>query len=746
MSSVSNGKHVSDISDEKAVFQVSIDLVAAARRHLAFLRTAAEFHWLDNNSSLCQAIRRYDELWMPLISDLTVRKTPPILLPPLDVQWVWHCHTLNPVSYRRYCQLKFEKIIEKPMIHDEGIEDYALNSCHGVWSDRYPSEPFMLEAICDEKEEERVTNEDIFEEVLRHKSLCSRFSEPYMFEIVNLISAKQRYKDFMCLLPRFKDGEYRLAPTLDIQLMLLTHQSYPLTYAEDVKGIEADLEKMVGIWDPLKDGDIEATKKLWEEVFDQPYEKSGAMLDQIVGSLKPPVYWAVSDVDVNSKYKSMEPRFLLEFCMFVRGKPEVKQLQEKKNEFLQLHIIRCHKEMIVDEDMSSVPSNTWKKTWHFYCEFGTRGVILELRRRGTNCFKKSVQSTIVFLWNDLLRAPCLIVGKRLGNKEVGAVASITPPVQAPYLLKCVPDRVTDDSCAMISDDVLKMNRYRPQEGRWLSRTVLDHVGRECFIVRIRVGGGIWRRGGEIPTIVKWEDRIVEIREGSWTYIAGSIGRAPEKVAGTATPKEKSKEKASWSLSTGDELTIRRASSGLIFILQNSTSTDHSVRILKGRKMQYQVDDKVHEEEDEDAFVTLVRYTPGNLNGKATALINWRLVVVELLPEEDAVLVLLICMAILRSVSEMAGEDMANLLVRRRLKEHKIGLRDWGSIVMHPSMTSNLKSPCSPLLQPWYWNANAVMAPVEVDKSRQSRINYSPAECGDKLYKDAIIPKSNRSTD
>ncbi|KAF5183193.1 Glycine-rich domain-containing protein [Thalictrum thalictroides] len=739
MSLVSNGIHVSDISDEKAVFQVSIDLVAAARRHLAFLQTIVEFHWLYNNSSLRQAIRRYDELWMPLLSDLTVGKRPPILLPPLDVQWVWHCHTLNPVSYRRYCQLKYSKILEKPLIHDEGIEEYALNNCHGVWSERYPFEPFELEAICDEKEEEIATNDDIFKEVSKQRSLCSRFSEPYMFEIVFLISAKQRYKEFMCLLQRFKDREYRLRPTLDIQLMLLTHQSYPLMYAEDVKEIEADLKKVAGIWDPLEEGDVEATKKPWEEVFDQPYEKAGAMLDQIVGSLKPPVYWAVSDVDVNSKYKSMEPRFLLELCMFVRQKAVVKHLQEKKMEFLQLHIIRCHKEMIVDEEMSLVPSDTWKKTWHFYCEFGTRGVILELRRRGTNCFKKSILCTTAFLWNDLLRAPCLTVGKEFG-KQVGAVASITPPVQAPYLLKCVPDRVTDDSGAMISDDILKMNRYRPQEGRWLSRTVLDHAGRDCFIVRIRVGGGIWRRGGEIPTIVKWEDRIVEVREGSWTYIAGSIGRAPEKVAGTATPKEKSNEQASWSLSTGDELTICRASSGLIFILQNNTSTDHSVRILKGRKMQYQVDDKVHEEE-EDAFVTLVRYTPGNPNGRATALINWRLVVVEFLPEEDAVLVLLICMAILRSVADMAGEDMANLLVRRRLKEHKTGMRDWGSIVMHPSMSSKIKSPYSPSLQPWYWNAKAVMAPVEVDKSRQSTINYSPAECGDKLYKDAIIPKS-----
>lgn len=42
----------------------------------------------------------------------------------------------------------------------------------------------------------------------------------------------------------------------------------------------------------------------------------------------------------------------------------------------------------------------------------------------------------------------------------------------------------------------------------------------------RVGRGIWRRGAETPEAVKWEDRIIEIREGPWSYIAGTVGIAP----------------------------------------------------------------------------------------------------------------------------------------------------------------------------------------------------------------------------
>ncbi|GAB4835781.1 hypothetical protein Ancab_000697, partial [Ancistrocladus abbreviatus] len=56
-------------------------------------------------------------------------------------------------------------------------------------------------------------------------------------------------------------------------------------------------------------------------------------------------------------------------------------------------------------------------------------------------------------------------------------------------------------------------------------------------------------------------------------------------------------------------------------------------------------------EEEEGFVTLIRFSDNNPNGKATALLNWKLLVVEFLPEEDAVFVLLLCVAILRSVSE-----------------------------------------------------------------------------------------------
>ncbi|KAK4282754.1 hypothetical protein QN277_014094 [Acacia crassicarpa] len=755
-----SARSLSEIPDIAAI-RFGVDLVSAARRNIGFLRTVADSHFLHHTSTLVEAIRRYHKLWMPLINDLTAPgSSPPMILPPFDVHWVWFCHTLNSVSYREYCETKFSKLIGRPAIFDDENEEYELMRCREIWNRKYPSESFENEANSDSLVVKY--EDDFFKEVAKHRVLHSKFAESYRSEVVYLIAARQRYKAFLHMVQRFADGSCRLVATPDIMLMWLTHQSYPTVYMEDLKalGLEGDMWKVTPIWETPEEENIEAIKKLWDRAFNQPYEKAGGGLSfalDKVATVYSPVYWEESDTDVNTKYKSMLPRSLLEICVFLRLNSRTKALQKDKNrDFIRLRVVRCHSELKLDKAFSSLIFDSWEKAWQIYCEFGTKGVILECRHhRGGCCLKgSSLQDTVTFRWNDLLRANSLTLEKEL-NGHVTVVTSITPPVQAPYLLKCVPDRVTDDSGAMISEVILKMNNYRPQEGRWLSRTVLDHAGRECFVIRIRVGGGFWRRGGETPSNVKWEDRIIEIREGSWSYVsAGSIGRAPEKVVATATPKELGEQwKAAWRFSTGDELIIQWESSlsmsGLSFSLTNQTSPESWVKLLKGRRMQYQVkktrssgkgeETQIEDEEEEDVegFVTLVRFTEDNPNGKATALLNWRLLVVELLPEEDAALALLICISILKSVSEMKKEDVGGLLIRRRIREQKLGTRDWGSVTLHPSSWSSTTD--SPYLQPWYWNADTVMASNVADRlKRQPPLNQSPVEGSDKLYKHGLL--------
>nr|POE75332.1 hypothetical protein CFP56_19053 [Quercus suber] len=80
-------------------------------------------------------------------------------------------------------------------------------------------------------------------------------------------------------------------------------KSYPTVYAEDLKEMEGDMGKVVTVWESVKEKEMKETKILWERAFDQPYDKARGevVLDlDRVNLVKPPVYWEVSDTDVNT--------------------------------------------------------------------------------------------------------------------------------------------------------------------------------------------------------------------------------------------------------------------------------------------------------------------------------------------------------------------------------------------------------------------------------------------------------------
>lgn len=107
-------------------------------------------------------------------------------------------------------------------------------------------------------------------------------------------------------------------------------QSYPREYVEDMKEMWDNMGKVVGLWETVEENQVEETKNLWETSFDEPYERAGGGI--AVGMEKavlpnPPIYWEVSDVDVNiTKYKSITPRFLLE--VIIMPLPSIISLQQ----------------------------------------------------------------------------------------------------------------------------------------------------------------------------------------------------------------------------------------------------------------------------------------------------------------------------------------------------------------------------------------------------------------------------------
>ncbi|KAF7101019.1 hypothetical protein CFC21_102422 [Triticum aestivum] len=723
----------------------SVDLAAAARRLLAFLRSASARGNVGPRS-----VRRYEEMWLPLAADAAGGggEEAAMLVPPPDVHLVWLCHCFHHERYVAYCASRFGRLIDRPSILDAENEEHAADCCRDIWAARYPLEPFDLDnndfdgnnsnAI-----ENDSANSEIFMMVQTYAGLADHFASPFVSEGVYHVAARRRYTCFLDLIRKgvcTTREDTRLVPSLDILLMWLAHQSFPASYATDMTlmSIKDNVMKMVVSYrEVASEETVERTRILWEEAYDEPYDLSGSEVDAAaVGTAREAFHWqaAASEEDTNRLYKGLQPRFLMEVCVFLKGEFDSEHISK---EFLRFRAQRCYRSLKLDKSVSNLSCKNWQKMWHMYCEFATRGLTIEVRRSMGGCFRNSkILKNISFSWNDMLHEKSLMLSEEL-DARIRVMASITPPIQAPYLLKCVPDRVTDDGGAMVSDVILRMRSYRPQEGRWLTRTVLDYGGKECFVVRMRIGRGIWRRGPETPMAVKWEDRIIEVREGSWSYIASatSVGYAPEKVVGTATPtKYQQENKVVWRFSTGDVLTVWLGDD-LNFQLQNETSEGEQARLLVGRRLSYSVKkDSTSNNHEEEQYLTLVRTSPDYPDGRATVLLNWKLLAMEFLPKEDAVFVLLLCMAIARTMTEIRREDVAGLLVRRRIREPQVGQRDWGSVMLPDSPSLD------PHLQPWYRNAARVLISAEtVLPNRAMPVGNSPTDGKDELYRQALIP-------
>lgn len=191
-------------------------------------------------------------------------------------------------------------------------------------------------------------------------------------------------------------------------------------------------------------------------------------------------------------------------CILIRSATNVTtEAQKNISLFVRLRALQAHKLLKLDTPVVPFnPNPQWQKLWLLHCEVATGGVVLELRCRVEGCQSMINRSKLigsnVLTWADLQDSPMLSIetlftlkekrwalDKRKAPLQLRLGASITPPVQGPYLLKSVPDRITDDTGAMLSNLILKMNKYQPQRGRWISRTVLNHMGKECFVIRIR---------------------------------------------------------------------------------------------------------------------------------------------------------------------------------------------------------------------------------------------------------------------
>ena len=73
-------------------FPSQIDLVTSAQAEYDFLRIVDAHPALFTDPAIRNAICRYEQYWLPLVAQHQEKRLPA----PLDIEWVWHCHILNP--------------------------------------------------------------------------------------------------------------------------------------------------------------------------------------------------------------------------------------------------------------------------------------------------------------------------------------------------------------------------------------------------------------------------------------------------------------------------------------------------------------------------------------------------------------------------------------------------------------------------------------------------------------------------
>ncbi|KAL5204335.1 hypothetical protein ABZP36_009206 [Zizania latifolia] len=270
---------------------VGVDLVPAALRQLEFLAAVDRRRWLYEGPLLERAIHRYKTCWLPLLAKHTqaaVVDGP--LVVPLDCEWIWHCHRLNPVQYIKDCKRLYGRILDNSNV-ESSIRTNSKHQAEKFWTEQYPNEPFELEytspsdnSIYANTGAAKHISYDLVSAVTRQSSFFYQVDTPSMHDLRFLEEALARYKGFLYLIKTNQENKIKLfrVPTYDVDVMWHTHQLHPATYCHDMLKLLGRVLEHDDTDDDRSEGKkldvgFSGTTEQFENAFGVRYRKAGAM-------------------------------------------------------------------------------------------------------------------------------------------------------------------------------------------------------------------------------------------------------------------------------------------------------------------------------------------------------------------------------------------------------------------------------------------------------------------------------------
>ncbi|KAJ6340243.1 hypothetical protein OIU77_008075 [Salix suchowensis] len=270
--------------------EITVDLLAAAKQHLQFLAAVDKNRWLYDGPTLDKAIFRYNACWLPLLAkhaESPISEGP--LVVPLDCEWIWHCHRLNPLRYKSDCVELYGKILDYSDVVSS-VKGVFKKQTEEIWNRFYPDERYDFDLAFSEAVNEKIstlekcTNYDLVSAVKRQSPFFYQVSRPHMNNDIFLQEAIARYKGFLHIIKRNWEKSINCfcVPTYDIDLIWHTHQLHPVSYCKDVSQAlgrvlahdDMDSDRSKG---RKLDVGFSGTTRHWEEKFGRRYWKAGAM-------------------------------------------------------------------------------------------------------------------------------------------------------------------------------------------------------------------------------------------------------------------------------------------------------------------------------------------------------------------------------------------------------------------------------------------------------------------------------------
>ena len=257
-----------------------LDLRQAAIYEIDFLQAVDKRPELFDVKGQCVlfAIQRYEKLWLPLVAKYSDR----LLSAPMDIEWMWHCHLLNPAAYEKDCKRIVKKVVDHRVL-DRERRRQSLQESQVLWRHEYPSVPFDADGPIspwyDTNFKSKITY-NLLAAVARQKVFYYQVSLPHYRDERFLAQAVLRYKKFL-FLKKLHPNSF-IVPCYDIDLIWHSHMMHPLAYRRDTVRVighpfnhdDSVNDRRAGSKLTVSDA---RTRRMWKKVFNEPFSQSGAM-------------------------------------------------------------------------------------------------------------------------------------------------------------------------------------------------------------------------------------------------------------------------------------------------------------------------------------------------------------------------------------------------------------------------------------------------------------------------------------